>query len=88
MNVARGPVVDTDALMAELNSGRLRAALDVTDPEPLPSDHPLWECPNVLITPHAGGDSSAMLPRMSALIKRQIAHLLAGERPENLVLGA
>lgn len=87
VNVARGPVVDTDALVAELNSGRLRAALDVTDPEPLPEDHPLWECPNLLVTPHVGGDSSAMLPRMAALIRRQIAHLRAGEAPENLVIG-
>lgn len=85
VNVARGPVVNTDALMAELNSGRLRAALDVTDPEPLPVEHPLWDCPNVLITPHAGGDSSAMMPRMTALIRRQIVRLLAGETPENLV---
>ena len=87
VNVARGPVVVTDALVAELQSGRLRAALDVTDPEPLPEDHPLWSCPNTLITPHVGGDSSAMLPRMVALLKRQIAHLKAGETPENLVLG-
>ncbi|QBE48801.1 2-hydroxyacid dehydrogenase [Leucobacter triazinivorans] len=87
VNVARGPVVDTEALVAELRSGRLRAALDVTDPEPLPADHPLWECRNALITPHVGGDSSAMLPRMVALIRRQIAHLQAGEAPENLVLG-
>ncbi|MBL3685517.1 hydroxyacid dehydrogenase [Leucobacter zeae] len=87
VNVARGPVVTTDALVAELRSGRLRAALDVTDPEPLPGDHPLWSCPNALITPHVGGDSSAMLPRMAALIRRQVAHLRAGERPENIVLG-
>ncbi len=85
VNVARGPVVDTDALVAELRAGRLRAALDVTDPEPLPADHPLWDCPGLLITPHAGGDSSAMLPRMAALIHRQIEHLRAGETPENLV---
>ncbi len=88
VNVARGPVVDTSALLAELRAGRLRAALDVTDPEPLPEDHPLWDCPNALITPHAGGDSTAMLPRMTALIRRQIAHLQAGETPENLVLGS
>ncbi|QIK63539.1 2-hydroxyacid dehydrogenase [Leucobacter viscericola] len=87
VNVARGAVVDTDALVAELRAGRLRAALDVTDPEPLPEDHPLWDCPGTLITPHVGGDSSAMLPRMVSLIRRQIAHLQAGERPENLVLG-
>lgn len=87
VNVARGAVVDTDALVAELQKGRLRAALDVTYPEPLPEDHPLWECPGVIITPHVGGDSSAMLPRMAGLIRRQIAHLRAGERPENLKLG-
>ena len=87
VNVARGPVVDTDALVAELTAGRLRAALDVTDPEPLPADHPLWDCPGVLISPHVGGDSTAMLPRMVALIRRQIGKLQAGERPENLVLG-
>lgn len=87
VNVARGPVVDTDALMAELRTGRLRAALDVTDPEPLPSDHALWDCPGVLISPHIGGDSSAMLPRMVALIRRQIAHLRAAEAPENIVVG-
>ncbi|WP_449276860.1 2-hydroxyacid dehydrogenase [Leucobacter sp. GX24907] len=87
VNVARGPVVDTDALLAELEAGRLRAALDVTDPEPLPEDHPLWHAPGVLITPHVGGDSSAMLPRLRALLLRQIEHVRAGERPENLVLG-
>lgn len=85
VNVARGPVVDTDALVAELNSGRLRAAVDVTDPEPLPEDHPLWDCPNLIVTPHVGGDSTAMMPRMTALIRRQIARLQAGETPENLV---
>lgn len=87
VNVARGPVVDTDALVTELQRGRLRAALDVTDPEPLPEDHPLWSCPGTLITPHVGGDSSAMLPRMVALIRRQIGHLQRGEAPENVVLG-
>lgn len=87
VNVARGPVVVTDALVTELQSGRLRAALDVTDPEPLPRDHPLWSCPNTIITPHVGGDSTAMLPRVAALIRRQIEHLRAGERPENVVLG-
>lgn len=87
VNIARGPVVDTDALVAELSAGRLRAALDVTDPEPLPADHALWECPNLLVSPHVGGDSSAMLPRMAALIHRQIEHLRRGETPENIVLG-
>lgn len=87
VNVARGGVVVTEALTAELQNGRLRAALDVTDPEPLPADHPLWHCDNALITPHAGGDSTAMLPRMAALIRRQIGHLRSGEVPENIVLG-
>lgn len=87
VNVARGAVVDTDALIAELNTGRLRAALDVTDPEPLPEGHPLWTCPGLLVSPHVGGDSSAMLPRMAGLIRRQIGHLREGSRPENLVLG-
>lgn len=86
VNVARGPVVDTDALVAELQTGRLRAALDVTDPEPLPEDHPLWSCPGTLISPHVGGDSTAMLPRVSALIRRQIERMQRGEQPENLVL--
>lgn len=86
VNVARGPVVDTDALVAALSAGRIRAALDVTDPEPLPADHPLWRCPNVLISPHVGGASTAMIPRMARLVRRQIGHLLAGEAPENVVL--
>ncbi|MDQ0029670.1 phosphoglycerate dehydrogenase-like enzyme [Arthrobacter bambusae] len=87
VNVARGPVADTEALLRETSSGRLRAALDVTDPEPLPADHPLWTVPGVLITPHVGGASSAMFPRMVRLIKKQIALLLAGEPPVNVVLG-
>ncbi|VXC47672.1 D-3-phosphoglycerate dehydrogenase [Arthrobacter sp. 9AX] len=87
VNVARGPVVDTDALLAEASSGRLRAALDVTDPEPLPADHPLWTTPGVLITPHVGGASSAMFPRMVRLIKQQIGLLQAGGEPVNVVLG-
>ncbi|MET1087788.1 MAG: 2-hydroxyacid dehydrogenase [Arthrobacter sp.] len=87
VNVARGPVADTDALVAETSSGRLRAALDVTDPEPLPADHPLWTTPGVLITPHVGGASSAMFPRMVRLVKRQIGLLLEGKEPANVVLG-
>lgn len=86
VNVARGPVADTDALLAETSSGRLRAALDVTDPEPLPADHPLWTTPGVLITPHVGGASSAMFPRMVRLIRKQIGLLLAGKEPVNVVL--
>ncbi|WP_353055588.1 NAD(P)-dependent oxidoreductase [Leucobacter sp. CX87] len=87
VNVARGPVVDTGALVAELSRGRIRAALDVTDPEPLPAEHPLWGCPNLLVSPHVGGASTAMIPRMARLVRRQIGHLLAGETPENVVLG-
>lgn len=85
VNVARGSVVDQDALLAELQSGRLRAALDVTDPEPLPSGHPLWTAPNTIITAHQGGNSTATYPRVAALVRRQIGHLLAGEDLENVV---
>jgi phosphoglycerate dehydrogenase-like enzyme len=87
VNVARGPVADTEALLAEASQGRLRAALDVTDPEPLPADHLLWTTPGVLITPHVGGASSAMFPRMVRLVKKQIGLLLEGKEPVNVVLG-
>ena len=79
VNAARGPVVDTAALTAELASGRLGAALDVTDPEPLPSDHPLWRMPNVLITPHVGGSVRGLLRRgyrlaaLGELIRKTVA---------------
>lgn len=86
VNVARGPVVDTESLLAELESGRLRAALDVTDPEPLPVGHPLWHAPNVLITPHVGGSSTAFEPRAKQLIARQLTRFAAGEPLENTVL--
>ncbi|MGW4382431.1 2-hydroxyacid dehydrogenase [Kitasatospora sp. NPDC004531] len=79
VNVARGPVVDTAALLAELSAGRLRAALDVTDPEPLPADHPLWHAPGVLITPHVGGPSSAFLPRAKRVLREQILRFEKGE---------
>ncbi len=87
VNVARGPVADTDALVKHTGSGRIRAALDVTDPEPLPQDHPLWRTPGVIISPHVGGASSAMRPRMGKLLQRQIELMLAGEPPVNVVLG-
>lgn len=80
VNVARGGIVDTDALVAECASGRLKAALDVTDPEPLPADHPLWGTPGVLITPHVGGATTAMRPRSMALIRRQVV-ALRDDRP-------
>ncbi len=86
VNVGRGPLIDTDALVAHVRRGRIRAALDVTDPEPLPADHPLWDLDDVLIVPHLGGASSAMKPRMAALIRRQIGHLLEGTPIENVVL--
>ena len=85
VNVARGGVVDTGALLAELRAGRLRAALDVTDPEPLPPDHPLWHAPNVLITAHQGGNVDAAYPRTAALVRRQLETLLAGDEPVNVV---
>jgi phosphoglycerate dehydrogenase-like enzyme len=87
VNVSRGGVVDTDALLFELQRGRLRAGLDVTDPEPLPSDHPLWTAPGVLISPHVGGNSSAFLPRARALTLAQIARFVAGEPVDNVVAG-
>jgi phosphoglycerate dehydrogenase-like enzyme len=79
VNVARGGVVDTDALLAELSTGRLRAALDVTDPEPPPPGHPLWTAPNLLLSPHVGGSSSAFDPRARRLIVDQLERYVAGE---------
>jgi len=79
INVARGPVVDTDALIAELNSGRITAGLDVTDPEPLPVGHPLWSAKNVIITPHVGGDSAAFIPRGRKLVEEQLARYASGQ---------
>ncbi|MFE6165149.1 2-hydroxyacid dehydrogenase [Streptomyces sp. NPDC056486] len=86
VNVARGPVVDTKALLAELESGRITAALDVTDPEPLPAGHPLWQAPGVLISPHVGGSSSAFLPRGKRLLAAQLTRYAAGEPLGNVVL--
>jgi len=88
VNVARGAVVDTDALLAELTSGRLRAALDVTDPEPLPEGHPLWRAPGLLVSPHVGGASSAMWPRAHRLVRDQLHRIAAGEEPVNVMRGA
>ncbi|MDQ4007948.1 MAG: 2-hydroxyacid dehydrogenase [Actinomycetota bacterium] len=85
VNVARGPVVDQQALLAELVSGRLRAALDVTDPEPLPGDHPLWRAPGLLLSPHVGGASSAFWPRAKALLRAQLERYAAGEPLRNVV---
>ncbi len=79
VNVARGPVVVTGDLLAETASGRLRAALDVTDPEPLPPQHPLWRSPGVLISPHVGGNTSAFLPRARRLVAEQLRRWRTGE---------
>lgn len=83
VNVARGPVADTDALVR--HAGRLRIALDVTDPEPLPDGHALWSAPDVLITPHAGGNTTALLPRMAELVREQLTRIAAGDEPIHLV---
>lgn len=85
VNVSRGPVVDTDALVAECASGRLRAAVDVTDPEPLPADHPLWRTPGVLVSPHVGGNTSAFLPRARRLVAEQLRRYASGAQLANVV---
>ncbi|WP_372515561.1 2-hydroxyacid dehydrogenase [Streptantibioticus ferralitis] len=85
VNVGRGGVVDTKALLGELESGRLCAALDVTDPEPLPPGHPLWHAPGVLITPHVGGSSSAFPPRAGRLLCGQLRRYLTGEPLHNII---
>ena len=85
VNAARGPVVVTDALVAELAAGRLRAALDVTDPEPPPADHPLWDAPNLLLTPHVGGGVRGFEKRAYRLVREQVLRYLAGEPLINIV---
>ncbi|MFI8438289.1 2-hydroxyacid dehydrogenase [Streptomyces sp. NPDC079020] len=85
VNVARGAVVDTAALLARVRAGKLRAALDVTDPEPLPAGHPLRETPGVLITPHVGAFTSAMWPRLEALVRRQLNRFAADEELDGIV---
>lgn len=86
VNAARGPIVDTDALLAELTTGRLHAALDVTDPEPLPGDHPLWSAPNLLITPHVGGSVPGYPVRAASLVAAQLRRYAAGEELANIVV--
>lgn len=86
VNVGRGPLIDTDALVHHVSAGRIRTALDVTDPEPLPEGHPLWSLPGALIAPHVGGASSAMRPRIARLVKTQIERMLRGEPPLNVVI--
>ncbi|KAA9149777.1 2-hydroxyacid dehydrogenase [Amycolatopsis acidicola] len=87
VNVSRGQVVDNDALLAELNSGRLRAALDVTDPEPLPPGHPLWTASNLVLTPHVAGAARGLQRRSYAVAAAEIARYAGGELPHNLVHG-
>ena len=86
VNVSRGPVAVTDALVSHASRGRIRLALDVTDPEPLPDGHPLFALPNVLISPHVGGRTSAMVPRMARLIAKQVDLMQRSEEPINVVL--
>ena len=85
VNVARGPIIDTEALITELNSGRLHAALDVTDPEPLPAGHPLWSAKNLLLVPHVGGNSTAFEPRGRKLVESQLKLLAEGKPLNNIV---
>lgn len=85
VNAARGPIADTAALLTELQSGRLRAALDVTDPEPLPADHPLWDAPGLLLTPHVGGAVAGFPRRAYTLVRDQLERWARDEPLENVV---
>jgi phosphoglycerate dehydrogenase-like enzyme len=86
VNAARGPVVDTAALITELSTGRISAALDVTDPEPLPPGHPLWRLPNVFLTPHTAGGVRGLLPRAYSLVGDQLRRFVAGDTLINRVV--
>jgi phosphoglycerate dehydrogenase-like enzyme len=85
VNAARGPIVDTDALVAALQSGKIRAALDVTDPEPLPDGHPLWSCPNLLLTPHIAGSTPQFALRSLQTALGELRRYMAGESLHNAV---
>jgi phosphoglycerate dehydrogenase-like enzyme len=85
VNAARGPIVNTTALVDALQSGKIRAALDVTDPEPLPESHPLWNCPNLLITPHVGGSSPQFAARSVKIAENELRRYMAGEPLLNVV---
>ena len=85
VNAARGVIVDTDALLEELTSGRITAALDVTDPEPLPEGHPLWQAPGLLLTPHVGGAIYEARERAYRVVSEQLARLAAGEPLLNVI---
>ncbi|HEV2215195.1 MAG TPA: 2-hydroxyacid dehydrogenase, partial [Terracidiphilus sp.] len=88
VNAARGPIVQTDALVEALQSGRVRAAIDVTDPEPLPDGHPLWSCPNLMITPHIGGSSPQFAPRALRTAANELRRYINGEPLHNVVQAA
>jgi phosphoglycerate dehydrogenase-like enzyme len=88
VNAARGPVVATDALVKALAEHKIRAALDVTDPEPLPEGHPLWAAPNCLITPHVGGSTPEFIHRAFRFGVEQVRRFIAGEALENVVTDA
>jgi phosphoglycerate dehydrogenase-like enzyme len=88
VNAARGPIVDTDALVEALQSGHIRAAVDVTEPEPLPDGHPLWNCPNLLLTPHVAGSSPQFAPRSLKTAEEELRRYMAGEPLRNVVQAA
>lgn len=85
VNAARGPIVDSDALIAELTAGRLRATVDVTDPEPLPDGHPLWSTPNIFITPHIAGAVPGSSGRALTVVTENLRRFAAGEPLRNVV---
>ena len=87
VNAGRGGVVDTEALVPALNRGRIRAALDVTDPEPLPPDHPLWRAPNLMITPHLATDTPRFMGRAFAFAAEQAQRFARGEALRNIITG-
>ncbi|MDQ7904646.1 NAD(P)-dependent oxidoreductase [Phytohabitans sp. ZYX-F-186] len=86
VNVARGAVADTEAIVREAETGRLRFALDVVEPEPLPEPNALWALPNVLISPHVGSATDAMRPYLRELLRRQVQLIRGGEHPLNIVI--
>jgi phosphoglycerate dehydrogenase-like enzyme len=88
VNAARGTVVDTDALVTEVAGGRLRAALDVTAPEPLPPAHPLWTLPGVFITPHVAASTPVSRQRAARLVREQAGAYARGEPLRNVISGA
>jgi phosphoglycerate dehydrogenase-like enzyme len=88
VNAARGPIVDTDALVDALLAGSIRAALDVTDPEPLPEGHPLWNCPNLLLTPHVAGSSPQFGTRSMRIAADELRRYISGEPLRNVVQAA